>query len=103
VCGPDHPDTLHMQHVLARSRGGISDLHKAHIEILRCSRIALGICRRRRRSQRKSASARSSSARRRAISRRSQPPRSRFTATLRGRGYAEYLDGDAATTRQSAG
>jgi Tetratricopeptide repeat len=33
VCGPDHPDTLHMQHVLARSRGGISDLHKAHIEM----------------------------------------------------------------------
>jgi hypothetical protein len=33
VCGPDHPDTLHMQHILARSRGGISDLNKAHLEM----------------------------------------------------------------------
>ena len=33
MCRADHPETLHVQHILARSRGGISDLKKAHIEM----------------------------------------------------------------------
>jgi NB-ARC domain/Tetratricopeptide repeat len=33
VCGPDHPDTLRMQHILAQFRGQIGELNKAHTEM----------------------------------------------------------------------
>ena len=33
VCGPDHPDTMRMQHILAQLRGRIGELNKAHAEM----------------------------------------------------------------------
>ena len=33
VCGPDHPNTLRMQHILAQYRGRIGDLNKADAEM----------------------------------------------------------------------